>query len=163
DWPNGTYWLVGRLTTDVTQSGTLTVSRVNPDTTTTDLGTFSINGGLGWGTFQNVLLKDTNGNNAAITLNGKATLRVTSGGNLLPGFFAFVSAQVDLPTLSNLYPTGTHPFEYTNALGFTVTTIGATFPANGITVNLDGNDVSSNLVITGSSSVKNVLFSNLLP
>jgi hypothetical protein len=74
-----------------------------------------------------------------------------------------VSGQVDLPTLSNVYPTGTHPFEFTNALGFTVTTVGATFPANSIGVNLDGNDVSSNLVITGSTSVKNVVYPSLLP
>lgn len=163
DWPSGTYWVVGRLSTDISLSGSLTLSVVNPDTTTTDLGMFSIASGLGWSTFQNVFLKDTNGNNAAVTLNGKTTLRVTSGGNLLPGFFMLVPAQVDLPTLSNVYPTGTHPFEYTNALSFTVTTVGATFPANGITVNLDGNDISSNLVVTGSTSVKNVVYPHLLP
>jgi len=163
DWPTGSYWVVGRLSTDVSLSGTLTLSRVNPDTSTTDLGTFTINNGLGWSTFQNVFLKDTNGNNAVVTLNGKATLRVTSGGNLLPGFFMLVAGQVDLPTLSNVYPTGTRPFEYTNAFGFTVTTVGATFAANGITLNLDGNDVSANLVITGSTSVKNVVYPALLP
>src|SRR5207249_7491326 len=106
---------------------------------------------------------DTNGNNAVLTLNGKATLRVTSGGNLLPGFFMLVAGQVDLPTLSNLYPTGAHPFEYTNALSFTLTTVGATFPANGITVSLDGNDVSASLGITGSASVKNVVYPAVLP
>jgi hypothetical protein len=165
DWPNGTYWVVGRLSTDISPPGpaTLTLSKVNPDTSTTDLGTFTVLNGLGYGTFQNVFLKDTNGNNAAVTLNGKTTLRVTSGGYLLPGFFMLVTAQIDLPTLSNVYPTGAHPFEYTNALSFTVTTVGATFPANGITVNLDGNDVSANLSITGSTSVKNVVYPALLP
>src|SRR5438874_134301 len=53
------------------------------------------------------------------------------------------------------------PSQYTNALSFTVTTVGATFPANGITVNLDGNDISSNLTITGSSAVKNVVYPSL--
>ena len=66
-----------------------------------------------------------------------------------------------MPLLSNLYPTGKHPFEPTNALSFTVTTLGATFPANGIQVNLDGNDVSSGLVITGSASAKNVVYPTL--
>lgn len=163
DWPAGTYWIVGRLTTDVSLSGSITLSKVNADTTTTDLGIFSVNSGLGWGNYQNVFLKDTNGNNAVITLNGKATLRATSGGNLLPGFFMLVAGQVDLPTLSNVYPTGNHPFEYTNALSFTVTTVGATFPANGITVAVDGNDVSASLVMTGSTSVKNVVYPGLLP
>ncbi len=162
DWPAGSYWVVGRLSTDILKNGTLTLSVVNPDTTTTDLGTFSIASGLGWSTFENVFLKDTNGNNAVVTLNGKTTLRVTSGGNLLPNFFMLVAGQVDLPTLSNVFPTGAHPFEYTNSLSLTITTIGATFPANGITVNLDGIDVT-NLVITGPASVKNVLCAGVLP
>ncbi len=163
DWSNGTYWVLGRLATGEGLSGTLTLSKVNPDTTTTDLGTFTIDNGLGWTTYQNVFLKDTNGNLANVTLNGKATLRVTSGGDLLPGFFMLTVAQVDLPILSNMYPTGAHPFEYTNAFSFTVTTTGATFPVGGIKLNLDGIDVSSGLVITGSSSNKNVVYPLLQP
>ena len=161
DWSNGTYWVIGRLSTDIGLSGTLTLRNV---TTATDLGTFTINGGQGWSTFQNVYLKDTNGNNALVTLSGKQTLRVTSGGNLLPNFFMLVAAQADLPILSNVYPTGTHPFEYTNAFSFTVTAFGSSFPTNGIRLNIDGNDVSSNLVITGPlASTRNVVFPSLLP
>ncbi len=166
DWPNSTNWVIARLATDVGLSGTLTLSKVNTnDLTTTDLGTFTIANGRGWSTFDNVYLKDTDGFLANVVLNGKETLRVTSGGNLLPGFFMLVAAQVDLPRLSNLYPTGKRPFEYTNALSFTVATTGATFPADGIKVNLDGSDVSSstNLVITGSTSTKNVVYHGLLP
>lgn len=162
DWSNGTYWVIGRLSTDVGLNGTLTLSAVT-DTTSTDLGTFTINGGHGWSTFDNVYLKDTNGNNALVTLNGKQTLRLTSGGNLLPNFFMLVAAQADLPQLSNLYPTGTHPFEYTNTFSFTVAAFGSSFPSNGIRLTLDGSDVSSNLVITGSASTKNVVFPSLLP
>ena len=162
DWPNGTHWVVARLATDVGLSGTLTLSQVNPDTTTTDLGTFTIANGRGWSTYDNVYLKDTNGNHATVVLNGQATLRVTSGGNLLPGFFMLVAAQVDLPQLSNVYPTGTHPFENTNAFSFTVTSVGATFPTNSIKLNLDGIDASSGLVISGSASTKNVVYSGLL-
>jgi hypothetical protein len=163
DWTNGTYWVIGRLSTDIGLNGALTLSVVNPDSSTADLGTFTINGGLGWSTFQNVYLQDTNGNNALVTLSGKQTLRVTSGGNLLPNFFMLVAAQADLPLLSNVYPTGTHPFEYTNAFSFTATAFGSSFPTNGIQLALDGNDVSSNLVITGSASTKNVVYPNLLP
>jgi len=39
--------------------------------------------------------------------------------------------------------------------------LGATFPANGIKVILDGNDVSSALVITGSASSNNVVYPTL--
>jgi hypothetical protein len=163
DWPISTNWVIARLATDVGLSGTLTLSRVNPGATTTELGTFTIANGRGWSTFDNVYLKDTNGFLANVILNGKDTLRVTSGGNLLPGFFMLVAAQVDLPRLSNLYPTGTHPFEYTNTLSFTVTTPGATFPPGGIKVNLDGIDVTSSLVITGSASSNKVVYPGLLP
>ena len=159
DWPNSTNWVVARLATDVGFSGSLTLSQVT-STATNDLGTFTINGGHGWTTYDIVYLKDTNGNNANVVLNGKATLRVTSfpGGNLLPGCFMLVAAQLDLPIVSGMYPTGTRPFEYTNALSFTVTSAGATFPANGIKLNLDGSDASAGLVITGPASTKNVVY-----
>jgi hypothetical protein len=163
DFTNGTYWMIGRLATDIGLSGFLTVSVVNPDTSLTELGTFSITNGQGWTTFENIFLIDTNGNKANVALNGKTTLQVTSGGNLLPNFFALVVAQVDLPILSGMYPDGAHPLEYTNTLAFTVTTDGATFPANSIKVNLDGYDVSSALVLTGSASAKNVVYPDLLP
>ncbi len=163
DWPASTNWIIARLATDVGLTGTLTLSKVNPDTTTTDLGTFTIASGRGWSAFDNVYLKDTNGFLASVALNGKETLRLTSGGNLLPNCFMLVTAQVDLPQLSNLYPTGTHPFEPTNALSFTVSTVGATFPASGIKMVLDGSDVSANLVVTGSASAKSVVYPGLLP
>jgi hypothetical protein len=129
------------------------MSLVNPGVSTNVLGTFTINGGLGWSTFEYVYLKDASGNNVNVILNGKETLQVTSGGNLLPNFFMLVAAQLDSPLLSNLYPTGTHPFEPANALSFTVTTAGATFPTNGIKVILDGFDVSSALVIISNNVV----------
>ena len=160
DWPNSTNWIIARLATDISLSGNLLLSQITP-TATNNLGTFTINGGLGYTTYEYVYLKDTNGNNANVVLNGKETLRVTSGGNLLPNFFMLVAAQLDLPLLSKLYPTGTHPLEPTNALSFTVTTLGATFPANGIKVILDGNDVSSALVITGSASNNTVVYPTL--
>ena len=163
NWSNSTYWVIGRLSTDVGLNGSLTLSLVNPDTTLTQLGVFTINGGKGWSTFQNVYLKDTNGNNALVTLNGKQTLQLTSGGNLLPNFFMLVAAQADLPILSNMYPTGNRPFEYTNKFSFTATAFGNSFPTNGIHVNIDGTDVSSNLVITGSASTLNVVYPSLMP
>jgi hypothetical protein len=78
EWPNSTNWVVGRLATGEGLSGTLTLSKVNPDTSTTDLGTFTITSGRGWSTFDNVYLRDTNGFLVNVVLNGKETLRVTS-------------------------------------------------------------------------------------
>ena len=158
DWSNSTYWVLGRVSTDIGLNGSLTLSVVNPDSTTTDLGTFSINGGKGWSTFENVLLKDTNGNIAAVTLSGKQTLRVTSGGNLLANFFALVAGEVDLPALSGVYPSGKRAFETTNSFSFNVTTPGATLPTGSIQLNLDGSDVSAGLQITGTTSTKSVVY-----
>ena len=111
DFTNGTYWVIGRLATDINLSGSLTMSVVNPDTTLTKLGAFTITNGLGWTTFENVFLLDTNGNKANVKLNGKTTLQVASLGNLLPNFFALVVAEVDLPILSGMYPDGLHPLD----------------------------------------------------
>jgi hypothetical protein len=163
DWTNGTYWVIGRLATDVNLSGYLTMSMINADSTTNVLGTFTITNGLGWTAFENIFLRDTNGNKANVTLNGKTTLQVTSGGNLLPNFFALVAATVDLPILSAIYPDGAHPMEYTNTLSFTVSADGATFPTNSIKLNLDGFDVSPALVFSGSPSNETVVYPYLLP
>ncbi|HUD48535.1 MAG TPA: carbohydrate-binding protein [Candidatus Baltobacteraceae bacterium] len=159
DFTNGTYWMIARVATGI--NGTLSV--VNIDSPNTPLGSFTLTNGLGWTTFENVFLLDTNGNKVNLTLNGTTTLQVQSvAGNLLPNFFALVVATPDEPILSGMYPTGAQPFEYTNTLSFTVTTLGATFPANGIQVNLDGINVSSNLVITGPSSNETVVYPTLL-
>jgi hypothetical protein len=162
NWTNGTYWMIARLATDINLSGFLTLSEVNAGATN-ELGTFTITDGLGWTSFENVFLLDTNGNNVNLTLNGPITLQVTSGGNLLPNFFALVEATVDLPILSGLYPDGTHPFEDTNALSFTLNSDGATFPTNSIKVKLDGFDVSSLLLFSGPSSNETVVYPFLQP
>ncbi|HLH52769.1 MAG TPA: hypothetical protein VKY92_04055 [Verrucomicrobiae bacterium] len=161
DWSNGTYWVIARLATDVGLSGTLTLSTVNADQTTTDLGTFTIANGRGWTAYDNIYLRDTNGNIAAVSLTNKSTLRLTSGGNLLPNFLALVAGQIDLPQVTGLFPDGTQPFQITNTLSFTVTSSGATIAPSGISIILDGQDISSNLVVTGSASTKSVVYPSL--
>ena len=163
DWTNGTFWVIARVATGEGLSGSLTLSEVGADGTATNLGAFSVASGLGWTTFENVLLRDSDGNIVPVTLNGKATLRVTSGGNLLPNFFALVAGQIDLPVVKNMYPTGSHPFEYTNAFSFDVSSLGATIAPQAIRVSMDGVDVSSSLAISGSDSNRNVLYPALQP
>jgi hypothetical protein len=159
DWPTSTNWIIARLSTDVGLSGSLQMSLIDPGVSTNVLGNFTINDGLGWTTFEFVYLMSTNGGNKAnVVLSGRETLQVTSGGNLLPTFFMIVPGEPDLPLLTGLYPTGTHPFEPTNALSFTVTTLGATFPTNGIQMILDGLNVSSALLLTGSASSNHVVY-----
>ncbi|MGH8022844.1 MAG: hypothetical protein ACRED1_04645, partial [Limisphaerales bacterium] len=158
DWPDSTNWIIARLATDVGLSGSIQLSLVTGDATNV-LGSFTIPNGQGWTSFEFAYLMSTDGvNKANVVLNGKETLRATSGGNLLPTFFMLVPGEPDLPVLRNLYPTGAHPFEPTNALSFTVTTAGAIFPPKGIQVVLDGFNVSSNLVISGSASSNTVVY-----
>lgn len=169
DWPASTNWIVGRFANGDGSAGSVQVSLINPGVSTNVAGTFTMNpyppSDPSYTAYQFVYLVQTNGSGqpAPVVLNGKETLQMTSGGNMLPTFFMLVPAILDLPYLTGLYPTGKHPFEYTNALSFTVTTSGATFPANGIQVILDGNNVSSGLVITGPGSSNNVVYPYLAP
>ena len=171
DWPtNGTnWWIIGRFANGASVGG-LSVSVVTP-TSTNLVGCFPVNPTASWTTYQFVYLQDTNldGQNATVALHGTETLQIAAtlppgtaygnGGNALPTFYMLVPAIPDLPFLSNLYPTGKHPFETTNALSFTVTTTaGATFSPSGIQLIVDGNDVSSSLVITGSATSNRVVY-----
>lgn len=159
DWPAGNYWVIARLANGG-GAGTLTLSRVSA-TATNDLGTFNIVNGRGWTAYDTYYLKDTNGNNVEVTLNGKETLRATTGGNVDMGFFALVTPMLDAPVLSNLYPSGTHPFEPTNTLSFQATAAGSTIPAAGIKVTLDGVDVTSSLSISPPGQTVSVVYSGL--
>ena len=159
DWPAGTYWVIARLANGG-GAGTLTLSQVSASGTNT-LGTFNIINGRGWTAYDTYYLKDTNGNNATVTLNGKATLRATTGGNVDMGFFALVTPQFDLPVLSNVYPTGRRPFEPTNTLSFNATSTGSTIAASGVKVLLDGLDVSSRLNVSAPGSTVSVVYSGL--
>lgn len=163
DWPSGIFWIVGRLATEVGFSGALILSRVEEDSTMTDLGVFRIESGRGWSTYDNVYLQDENGFPVNVELDGTETLRLTSEGNLLPNCFMLVEAIADLPRLSNLTPSGKQLFEYGDELSFSVTTLGATFPPDGIRLILDGADVSAHLEITGSDSTVDVVYPALRP
>jgi hypothetical protein len=161
DWPASTNWIIGRFANGGAEGGDVLYS-VTP-TSTNLLGYFVVSATPSWTTFQNFYLMSTDGvNRATVVLNGKETLQLNAGvngtANALPTIFMLVSAVTDLPILSNLYPDGQHPFESTNVLSFTVTTAGATFPANGIQVIMDGINVSSDLVFTGSASSNHVVF-----
>jgi hypothetical protein len=162
DWPNSTNWIIGRFANGGTAGGD-SLYLVTPAGTNL-LGTFVVTPTPSWTTFQYFYLISTDGvNRATVVLNGKETLRLSAGvngtANALPTFFMIVPGLPDLPRLSGLYPDGRHAFESTNALSFTVTTAaGATFPANGIQVLLDGVNVSSNLVFTGSTSSNHVVY-----
>ncbi len=160
DWPAGTYWIVARLANGG-GPGTLTLSKTTAGATNA-LGTFTLANGRGWTAYDFCYLKDSYGNIASVALNGRETLRTTTGGNVDMGFFALVQAQTDLPILTSLYPDGSEPFQDTNQLSFTVTSQGGTISPGGIKLMLDGVDVSADLSISGPASTRNVVFPYLV-
>lgn len=162
DWPTGTFWVMARLANGG-GSGTLTFSRVSADGSTTDLGTFTLESGRGWTTYDSIFLRDTNGNIANVTFGGKQTYRATTAGNVDMGLFMLVAAQADLPAVSGLFPTGTRPFEATNTLSFNVTSQGGSISPENIRLLLNGQDVSGNLQITGTASDRQVTYPQLAP
>jgi hypothetical protein len=167
DWPSSTNWIIGRFANGASTPGSILVSVINGAVTNV-VGTFTMSpypaNNPSFTVYQFAYMLQTNGSGqlASVVLNGKETLQMTSGGNLLPTFYMLVPAQPDLPFMSRLYPDGKHPFEPTNALSFTVTTgSGATFTASSIQLILDGNNVSTNLLISGSNVSNNVVYASL--
>ena len=138
----------------------VTSGRGTANQTTALLGTFTFNG-RGWATFDWVPLADTYGNLVAVDLAGLATLRATTHGGADMNFLMLVPARLDQPVIANIRPDGSKLFQPTNQFGFNVSSPGTTIPAANIVLTLNGVNVSSQLVIAGSSTSKTALFSGL--
>jgi hypothetical protein len=131
------------------------------DQTTVNLGSFTFNG-RGWATFDWVPLSDSFGNLIAVDLAGVTTLRATTHGGADLNFFMLVPAQMDRPTIANVYPDGATLFQPTNKFAFSVASPSATIPAANIQLTLNGVNVSSQLTVSGTSMSKNVTYTGLL-
>ncbi|MDB6124638.1 MAG: hypothetical protein JWQ71_3631 [Pedosphaera sp.] len=164
-FPAGSYNVYGRLSCGA--SATLTFSKITSGQgtstqTTTNLGTFSLTGN-NFSTYQWIPLRDGVGNLASINLSGVNTVRVTSGGGANANFYMLVPANTNLPSISGVYPNGLALFQSTNKLVFTVSSAVSTISTNSITLQLNGTNVSSNLVFNGSPTSWNVSYTGLLP
>jgi hypothetical protein len=103
-YPTGTFNVWGRLADGGTAFSGCTLSQVTSgvgtsNQTTQVLGTFADSNPAGWQTYHWIPLLDTNGNSVYLTLNGKATLRLSApagatsaGDSLNPLFFMLVPA-----------------------------------------------------------------------
>jgi hypothetical protein len=160
----GKYNIYARLASGASGVSTIYLDKVTSgqgtlSQTTTPLGSFKYTGS-GWSSYQYVPLVDTYGNLAAVDLNGVATLRATAGaGNL--NFFLLVPAQLDLPVIGNAYPNGSVLMQPTNNFVFSASSTSATVPTNGIHLTLNGVDVTSSLMIGGTSTNKSALYLGL--
>ena len=166
EFPAGTYNLYARLAGGA-GAATVTLGKVTAgwgttEQTLTNLGTFSFVG-TGWSTFQYVPLKDANGNLVPLTLSGTTTLRVTTGGGGDLNFLMLVAADTNRPVISAVYPDGLMLLQSTNKFTFSAASAGAAINDTSIGLLLNGVDVSSDLVISGTPNNKTVTYSGLLP
>ncbi len=131
--------------------------------TTSLIGRYGTSSTGNWQKYGWTAVKDTGGNLVRIPLNGSTnTLRVTiDGGGHNQNFFMLIPADTTQPTVANIYPDGLVQFQNTNRLRFTASSsLGIT--TNNIVVTLNGVNVSSGLVFTGSSTSWTVSYPHLL-
>lgn len=149
-YPTGKYNVWSRLAGGVgafsgTTLGIVTNGVGTSNQLTQVLGSFADASPSGWQTYHWIPLLDTNGNHVVVSLAGKATLKLTSGGNLNPLFFMLTpvitasafsisaipsggSVQISVPTQFGLNYTiwqssGVQPASWTQ--------VGSTFPGDG--------------------------------
>lgn len=105
DWPSNNFNVYGRLAGgDGAFSNTvlsvLTSGYGTTNQTTNVLGTFADPNAAGWYAWHWIPLMGTNGSLAVVSLGGKATLKLTSGGGLNVNCFMLVPAAMEEPQFS---------------------------------------------------------------
>ena len=158
-FPAGTYNIYGRLANGNGGLASCSLAQVTSgqgttNQTTTQVGIFQFSA-RGWNNFDFIPLSDAWGNPLVVKLNGQTTLQVTSGplgGGVNMNFFMLAPGTNTPPAIANIYPDGLQPFENTNLLTFAVSSALSTVSTNNIQVTLNGVNVSSQLVFTGSAT-----------
>jgi hypothetical protein len=163
-YPAGVFNIYARLSGGIGPS-TVTLSQVlsgqgSSSQTTSNLGTFSFSGS-DWNTYTYVPLRDGFGNLLAVTLGGVETLRLTTDGAANANFLLLAPAQLTLPVIANVYPDGLELMEPASSFTFTASSANTTINNSGIQLVLNGTNVSSQLLIAGSSTSKTVTYSGL--
>ncbi|MBW8864375.1 MAG: hypothetical protein JF609_05520 [Verrucomicrobia bacterium] len=181
-WPAGTYNVYVRAASG---AGTPTIEHLGLDQITGGWGTsaqfikhiggFTVPTTGGYSAYLYVPLIDQFGNYANVTTGGTNTYRVTIGKSLgvnYPGdtanggvnmnFYMLVAARTDLARIDGVSPNNLSPLLATNTLAFVASSPNGVLTTN-VQVVLNGVNISSNLVFTGSSSSWNVSYPGLLP
>jgi len=129
--------------------------------TLSQLGTFSVPGTGGWGTFTWVPLLNSGGGLVRFTGGSLATLRETTvNGSYNANYYMLVPANntvKTLPFVDNFEPDGTALFQFTNLLSFTANSEPGFTTTNDVVLNLNGANVSG-LIFNGSSTAWNVTY-----
>jgi Carbohydrate binding module (family 6) len=172
-YPSGIFNVYARMSSP--GSATLNLARVTggwgtASQTTASLGNFMLEGGLGWGTYSWVPLRDSSGNLVKLTLGGTNTLRATTSGNCNLQFFLLTPAITNLPSISGLYPNGATQLQPTNMLAFTAQStagindgsIQITLYVTNLYAQYSTNLTSTNgLVLSGPATSRSVQYSGL--
>jgi hypothetical protein len=168
-FPAGTYNIYGRLANgqdpaavinlDLIQAGWGTANQIKQIPT---LGTFTVPN-HGWSAYGYVPLIDRFGNYANVTLSDTNTLRTTEQAAVNINFYMLLPARTDLPRIDAVYPDGSVLMQKTNTLSFVASSPIYGINTTNIQVTLNGVNISSNLVFTGSSASWNVSYPALLP
>jgi hypothetical protein len=181
-WPTGTFNVYGRFASGAISPATqhMGFDKITRGWGTTNqflqsIGTFNIPSSGGWSSYLYVPLLDQFGNYANVTVGGTNTFRATFGrsfgvnyggdaanGAVNINFYMLVAARTDLARIDNVYPDGSVPMQITNTLSFVASSPNGINTGN-IKVTLNGVNISSNLVFSGSSGSWNVSYPGLVP
>jgi len=180
-WPTGTYNVYGRMASGA-NLGTIYASWSQviagwgtSSQITRHIGSFAIPTTGGYSAYLYTPLIDKFGNYAQLTLSGTNTFRVTDltfnqsdVGNgatfgLNINFYMLTAPRTDLPRIDNVYPDGSVLMQMTNALSFVASSPTYGINTSNIQVVLNGANVSSSLVFSGSSASWNVSYPALQP
>jgi len=180
-WPSGTYNVYGRFASGA-NIGTLYASwsKVIAGWGTTNqvtqhIGSFGIPSTNGYSSYLYEPMMDQFGNYAQVTLGGTNTIRVTeltlnnsdqpnlAAYGLNCNFYMLLNARTDQARIDSVYPNGTTQQQQTNILSFVASSPTYGINTTNIHVTLNGTDVSSGLIFSGSSASWNVNYPGLQP
>jgi hypothetical protein len=159
-FPAGTYNVYGRMANGQNPPAVVNAARITQGWGTTKqitspLGTFTVPN-TGWSSFGYVPLIDQYGNYANVTLNGTNTLRTTELNAANINFYMLIPARTDLCRIDNVSPNAAVLMQATNNFSFTASSPTYGINTTNIQVMLNGVNVSSSLVFSGSSASWNV-------
>ncbi len=180
-WPSGTYNVYARMASGA-NLGTLYTSWSQvvagwgtTNQVTKHIGSFGIPSTAGYSSYLYTPLMDRFGNYAQVTLNGTNTFRSTElvfnqtetpnpaafGINI--NFYMMLAPRTDLPRIDAVYPDGATPMQQTNTFSFVASNPTYGIATNNIHVTLNGVNISSSLVFSGSSGSWVVSYPGLQP
>jgi hypothetical protein len=183
-WPAGTFNVYGRMASGASASGLPTPPGIRDDfdlivagagTTNQVLqyvGVFNVPTTNGYSAYSYIPLIDKFGNYANVTMDGIETFRSTLDLTTTTGlaqfglninFYMLTAPRTDLPRIDSVYPDGSVLMQWTNTFSFVASNPTYGINTTNIHVTLNGGDISSNLVFSGSSSNWNVSHPGLQP